>query len=1078
MNTIPRPRFSPSINLVRDVGRELNYYPTDNARRAYQQILNDFSVGIHSFSLIGSYGTGKSFFLVALEQTLKRTAFYFPDANIQLGGANEFGFINLVGSYSSLAQALAAGVGAASPDDIWTQLNARCRELSERNGFLLIVIDEFGKFLEYAAHVDPERELYFIQQLAEYVNAEGRNALLLVTLHQNFSAYAYSLDREQREEWEKVKGRLKELTFNEPVEQLLELAANQINGTAASWSADGLPALVKTIEASRAFPHQHKLHEEFASRLLPFDLLAASVLTQALQRYGQNERSLFTFLRANDRFGLHDFDQRYNRYFNVASVYDYLAHNYESFLVSVHNPNYAQWATLRNTLERTAVEIEDRRKDAASIVKIVGLLNIFAPQSAKTDRAFLSSYCKLTLGMTDVESVLHELETHKILRFVRYRDSYVLAEGTDLNIDHALYEAGSKVEVGRDITPLLRKLFTFPVVLAKSTSYRKGTPRFFGFHLSAQPLAAGNEDSSFDGIINLVFAEDLSHEELISASATQDPLTLTCWYRSAQQIREQLLEVAKVNYVIAANESDRVATRVLHELRTQAVERLNQSVLSGMYADDGTVLWAWQGKEQVIRGPAELNTKLSEICGVVFSSIPIFRNELINRNAVSSAVATARKALFRALVENWDKPDLGFDAEKYPPEKTIYLSLLKRTQIHRENDGQWVLDEPADVSFIDLWQRCQRFLDDARVAPRNVADLFDALRLPPFGLKQGFVEFWAPMFLFAQRETFALYREDRFQPEITADGLELLKLAPQKHQIKSFNVDGIKLRFFNRLRTAIQHKEAERITQSGFLETIKPFLVFYNALPAYARQTQRLTAPTIRLRAAIAGAKDPERTFFEDFPSALGYPNIADEHASDEELAAYIGQLQASVRELQSCYDDLVDRIEAHLLNVLGVPDAQFPGYREIIADRFASLRAYLLLARQRTFYMRLMSPLEDRAAWLGAVIQSLSGRDIKQMSDDDELAVYARLREALQELDNLCDFDSLPNQNDSGTTAIRVEITAPGRESHKIIQHLPKQKEEHVAVIQMRLREALGDDTAANATALIRLLEEITASG
>ncbi len=42
--------------------------------------------------------------------------------------------------------------------------------------------------LEHAAKNNPERELYFMQKLAEFVNVPSRNILLfLTTLHQNFN---------------------------------------------------------------------------------------------------------------------------------------------------------------------------------------------------------------------------------------------------------------------------------------------------------------------------------------------------------------------------------------------------------------------------------------------------------------------------------------------------------------------------------------------------------------------------------------------------------------------------------------------------------------------------------------------------------------------------------------------------------------------------------------------------------------------------------------------------------------------------------------------------------------------------
>jgi hypothetical protein len=55
-------KFSTSTNILRDAGRQINYVPTPNAKRVFQQLEKDFKKGIHSFNLIGSYGTGKSSF--------------------------------------------------------------------------------------------------------------------------------------------------------------------------------------------------------------------------------------------------------------------------------------------------------------------------------------------------------------------------------------------------------------------------------------------------------------------------------------------------------------------------------------------------------------------------------------------------------------------------------------------------------------------------------------------------------------------------------------------------------------------------------------------------------------------------------------------------------------------------------------------------------------------------------------------------------------------------------------------------------------------------------------------------------
>ena len=215
-------KFSTSTNIIRDTDRELTYIPTPNAIRISNQISNDFKQGIRSFNIIGSYGTGKSSFLWAMEQTLKTNKSYF---GLNMLPNPKIDFIKIVGEYQSLKQSFVDLLGISNDknliENIFSEIYNRYYDLDRKSPLLFIVIDEFGKFLEYASQNEPEKELYFIQQLAEFANNSDNNIVLLTTVHQNFDAYAINLESTQRQEWTKVKGRFKEITFNEPVEQLL-----------------------------------------------------------------------------------------------------------------------------------------------------------------------------------------------------------------------------------------------------------------------------------------------------------------------------------------------------------------------------------------------------------------------------------------------------------------------------------------------------------------------------------------------------------------------------------------------------------------------------------------------------------------------------------------------------------------------------------------------------------------------------------------------------------------------------------------------------------------------------------------
>ena len=189
-------------------------------------------------------------------------------------------------------------------------------------------------------------------------------------------------------------------------------------------------------------------------------------------------------------------------------------------------------------------------------------------------------------------------------------------------------------------------------------------------------------------------------------------------------------------------------------------------------------------------------------------------------------------------------------------------------------------------SFGTLWQVCDEFLNSAKFSRKNIHELVNILSEKPLKLKQGLIDFWLPTFLFIKREDFALYQEGNYVPEMNHEVLELIVKKPQKFFIKTFDVQGVKLDLFRRYRQLIQKDEGEAFTNRSFIETVKPFLTFYHALPAYTKHTQQLPQDARKLREVIVTATDPEKTFFEDFPRALGYGQIDLKEFDDERLGS------------------------------------------------------------------------------------------------------------------------------------------------------------------------------------------------
>jgi len=499
---------------------------------------------------------------------------------------------------------------------------------------------------------------------------------------------------------------------------------------------------------------------------------------------------------------------------------------------------------------------------------------------------------------------------------------------------------------------------------------------------------------------------------------------------------------------------------------------LNHFVFDSLYSNNGNVLWYARGKKLLIKNHHTFNQELSKLCNDIYPSTPTYKNELVNKTKVSGQVSTARKRLIEKVLADLNKPNIGFTATEFPPEKSIYLTLLRKTGIHQIIDGVGVLQSPTDSSFKELWKAGEQFLNSSKNKERNLVDFISILSNKPFKLKQGVIDYWLPFFLLAKQNEFALYEGDTYVPEITADVLELMNKKPGMFAVKAFDVIGVKLELFNRYRVFLNQEENHKPSNKTFIQTIKPFLVFYRELPEYAKKTNRLDKKTISLRKVIATAKDPEKAFFEDFPAALGF-SITELQNSPKATERFLKQLQDAVRELRGSYDGLVDRVESYLLKEILSSKQSFPAYKSEIRNRFKQLKTHLLLPFQKTFYSRIQSELDDRKAWLGSIAQSCIGKPLTAITDEDEILLFEKLKDIFYELDNLSDI-SKEQINEETEEIVKLEITSFVQGLNKNLLRIPKGKTKEIDDTLAKIKTSLGKDKKMNIAALTKLLQQL----
>ncbi|RAR73713.1 ATP-binding protein [Flavobacterium aciduliphilum] len=989
--------YNISTNIIRDASKDLNYIVTPNATKIFERIFGSEKSSTKSFTIIGNYGTGKSSFLWALEKNLLKKKIYF--SSVTNDKCKSYQFLKILGDSTSLTFAFQKSLGLdtdSSSRDIIDELEERRQAAEKKKNGFVILIDEFGKFLEYINKNKGSNDLYLLQLVSEWVNDAEKQTYFVITLHQNFISYSSSLEIIEKQEWEKIKGRFVELLFNEPVEQLLFFASKQLENIDIPKSKIiEFEKLNNEIIQSNLVNYSRSNASSLFNKLYPLDWLSANILVQSLQRYGQNERSLFTFLN--------DFSKSYDNsedlsFFNVNAVYDYLIQTLSSDIQNYNNPHRPQWLSSMRALERAELNFSEDYYLASEIIKTVCLVNIFCKTGGKFDKEFAVNYLNLTTKFDIIllNKAIEKLEKSGIIRFYKHSNKLNFLEGTDIDIEQELTNVSKEIEVNFSIADELIKLISFPVENAKKHSYETGTPRYFEYKILNEINDIKRAEGSVDGYINLIFNSKIKIKdiELISENNKSD---LYVVYKNSDEIYNEIFTVNKYKILLKKFSSDINACKLLNEELQHHTNRLNRLVLQNLYTNSNSNLWYRSGKKVNVKSKKDLNGILSDICDKEFYKAPKIKNELFNREFLSPQINLARRLLMRKVLEFMDKPNLGFEDSKFPPEKSIYLSLIKNTGIHNNSNEFYTYNIPTATSFKYLWDECNKFIIEASNSRRNLGELYDILKSKPFKLKSGFIEFWIPLFLIIKKEDYALFHEvSGFVPYLSDDILDLIHKAPRNYSIKSFNDKNINISLIEKYKK-ITNTEFEG-RNSLLLAIFGNYLKFYRALNAYAVNTNNLSLNTIRLRDAIKNAKDPEDALLVQFPNALGFHMLTFNDDSSIVDNFFI-EIDNSIDELKGCFNELIYRIEKIILQSFDCDKNDFIEYKTHIVESLKNVKPDLLSSNQNVFFRRITSLLEDRNSWIKSIADAVLGRSIESIQDEEEFQLIKNIKESIKGL-------------------------------------------------------------------------------
>lgn len=1060
------PKTYPSTNIEHDNIMILqNYLPSASTI----EIIERFSAGLHGtksgrmLSITGPYGSGKSTMAVFLDalvsessgkewkdayKILKRESVSVAETLVHArkkSGVHKEGLIRCSVTAGrepisvTILRALGKGTqryfGTKQEFSTAKKLGKMTRGLKQNKIPLLsdivdvivdvckhaptmIMIDEFGKNIEYfTADETQQSDLFLLQQLAEMAGAGRKLPLFIITFqHMAFEEYAIGTTLSQKQEWAKIQGRFEDIPFANSLDQTRLLVSNTIELDknphkriiVKNW-AENQACLMKDLGIDGVFD------AKLIAACYPLSPIVLEVLPELCSRYGQYERTLLSFLSGAGKYTVATFiDESTWSEDNILPTME-LDMLYDYFIsgTSMIHSSSANITRLR--------EIETIIRDAHGLdavetkaLKIIGMLNLIGR----------SGYLRASQKMLDCamnchsQPILKRLAEKSIITYRKHTDEYRIWHGTDIDI-------ALKLDIHRkryQNTPLLEilkdNLIIEPIV-ALNYSIETGTLRIFERRFTTDKELRLSEN--YDGAI--LYTSDGR------LSPTCDKPVIMVNASNTSSLRRAAIEVAALRDVLESNRdvaSDWVARREMEERLAEAEVALDME-FDATYGNKAK--WSYLDKTLT----QDTHTMcVSYVCEKAYSKTPRIHNEMLNRNVLSSQGAAAKRNLLDAMITHTNEPQFGIKG--YGPDRAIYEAVFYRNKIHVPDSKMgWKLQDPKEDAVMPAWNA---MLDVIRKSKgrTNLLEIYRVCRGVPYGMKDGTASTFLAAILLVHAKTIALYEHGTYVPYLAPEIIERMLKNPIHFETKYFKNTPSRRKLLKTLASDF------KINSDGsVLDVVSHLVTTISALQPYVKQTKLLDKHSIAVRDTILKAVEPDTLLFEELPHALGL-KLINTKISDKEIHKFSRILVKSINTLQNKFSSTISELKDLLLVTTEMDD------RKKLSNTASIVLKSVSDQKMKVFLTALTADaLERDEDWINYVALSITNKLMLDWSDDQKLLFENSLTDIANSFKRLAGIHFSTILSNLRKPSYQVIVTKTDGTEHRNIVSLKPEREKEL---------------------------------
>ncbi|NMD72292.1 hypothetical protein HHO41_18650 [Bacillus sp. DNRA2] len=762
---------------------------------------------------------------------------------LEIKNQNEGEIVFFSKLYPSLTSGASFEIGYN--DDIITQMEFLSKKLEEQNVGVFIIYDEFGRFLQGLEPSKLNEAMQDIQDFAEIVSRSNTLQLLLIT-HKSLRQY-FKGSSEVSKEFQRIEKRFTQYHISSDQITFLKIAEvilteNIINKP--SINKEQFNITLDKMKNFTLFPSLNPIdrEEKIIKAMYPMHPVSLFLLPNLSGVFGQNERTLFTFLESEETGGLKNHMYKSNDYYKPYQLFDYFFPDLNDLDVDYEIREHL--LMYKKALARVPDDIKYRQL-GINTLKFITLWNICGLQNEqKISNDFLSF--AMEKDQSELLPLTKKLSEHKVIRFNRVNNYWEVNTGSAINLQERIEKRKNKIDLKHnDILSILNQNLKSKYFFPEEYNDVKEMTRF-----AKVELILGNELSRLNvEVINksdvtIIYILPRENSEINEIKDTINSLSLKKNVIFAihsvplSTIMDDLLEsfiiLDLLNDKSLLAEDKGIKEELI--LMSKEVSHVVSEYLSVITEFDGKTIWITNKTETRVENKISLSNLLSKICFEIYTHTPVILNDSFNRINITSAQRKAAISVVNSIITSPREEYFGIEGNG--PDYAIFASIFKRNGNLYKNVNTFDYKNIEDQSYKLIRDKLIKLLDSNPKG--SFADILNIFTNTPFGIRKPIIPILLVSMLRDRWNEFMLYRNEMYISGLNGDILfEILyEEGPENYHYVYEKFDEEYIEFFSYIEEVFKDHIEERLDgKSRLIKTCGTLLKWLRSLPRLTQLT-------------------------------------------------------------------------------------------------------------------------------------------------------------------------------------------------------------------------------------------------